>query len=433
MTLIHVKKFTTVQRIAMKAILGCYRTTPTAAMEMETDLPPTWIRLQIKVLLSVTRLQSLSIHHSIHTWIADALRTRTVTIAHRSSLGTVFNQFPFMCTKMENIEPFIRAPWYTPSAEIQLVGDKETAKVLHHNLVTNKSRSTMMIYTDGSGIDEKIGAALYDKSNNKTLHQHLGSKDKYNVYSAELTALSLGIAQWRSNIQSYPECYIFTDSQAACGSIAKPGRQSGQDIIRNILNESDHLTSQYNCHLTIIWIPGHVEIEGNERADTEAKHAALTPATDAKFKHLPLKSCRAQQIKTMAKEQWTATWTRNKETAQHLKRIATKPGVKTGSKLYNCLPNRTACAQIAQLRTGHCGLNKYLHRFKKRDDPKCECGRVETVEHFLMECHRYVEQRNELRKSVGLGRMNVARLLGDINAVKDTVKYIGATRRMEEQ
>jgi hypothetical protein len=135
----------------------------------------------------------------------------------------------------------------------------------------------------------------------------------------------------------------------------------------------------------------------------------------------------------MAKEQWTATWTRNKETAQHLKRIATKSGVMTGSKLYNCLSSRTACAQIAQLRTGHCGLNKYLHRFKKRDDPKCECGRVETVEHFLLECHSYVEQRNELRKSVGLGRMNVARLLGDINAVKDTVKYIGATRRMEKQ
>jgi hypothetical protein len=30
----------TVQRLAMKAILGCYRTTPTAAMEIESDLQP---------------------------------------------------------------------------------------------------------------------------------------------------------------------------------------------------------------------------------------------------------------------------------------------------------------------------------------------------------------------------------------------------------
>ena len=36
----QVRKLTTVQRIAMKAVLGCYRTTPTAAMEIEADLQP---------------------------------------------------------------------------------------------------------------------------------------------------------------------------------------------------------------------------------------------------------------------------------------------------------------------------------------------------------------------------------------------------------
>ena len=34
------QKFTTIQRIAMKTILGCYHTTPTAAMEIESALAP---------------------------------------------------------------------------------------------------------------------------------------------------------------------------------------------------------------------------------------------------------------------------------------------------------------------------------------------------------------------------------------------------------
>ena len=73
----QVRKLTTVQRIAMKAVLDCYRTTLTAAMEIEADLQPTWLRLQSKVLLSTARMQSLSLRHPIHKWLQNALRTRT--------------------------------------------------------------------------------------------------------------------------------------------------------------------------------------------------------------------------------------------------------------------------------------------------------------------------------------------------------------------
>jgi hypothetical protein len=38
----QIGKLTTVQRLAVKTILGCYRTTSTAAMEIETGLQPAW-------------------------------------------------------------------------------------------------------------------------------------------------------------------------------------------------------------------------------------------------------------------------------------------------------------------------------------------------------------------------------------------------------
>ena len=91
---IQIRKLITVQRLAMKAILGCYRTTPTAAMEVETGLQPPWIWLQTKILLATTRMQSLSMKHPIQEWLTSALQTRTACIPYRSNLENILQQFP---------------------------------------------------------------------------------------------------------------------------------------------------------------------------------------------------------------------------------------------------------------------------------------------------------------------------------------------------
>jgi len=107
------RKLSTVQRIAMKTILGCYHTTPTAAMELESDLPPPWIRLQTKVLCSLTRLQTLKQNHPIHEFLAEGLRTRTAAVKHRSNIENIMQQFPITTTgTLGTIAPFTRPPWY---------------------------------------------------------------------------------------------------------------------------------------------------------------------------------------------------------------------------------------------------------------------------------------------------------------------------------
>jgi hypothetical protein len=82
----QVRMLTTVQRLAMKAIMGCYKTTPTAAMEIEAELQPAWIRLQTKTLLTITRMRSLPAGHPTQEWISKALRSRTANVKHRSNL-----------------------------------------------------------------------------------------------------------------------------------------------------------------------------------------------------------------------------------------------------------------------------------------------------------------------------------------------------------
>ena len=78
--------------------------------------------------------------------------------------------------------------------------------------------------------------------------------------------------------------------------------------------------------IEIVWIPGHFEIQGNERADAEAKKAAADSTLTQLRRHRPLKSARARYIKTSSKgtmaqnlerghqdSQSTATYYKNKK------------------------------------------------------------------------------------------------------------------------
>ena len=128
----------------------------------------------------------------------------------------------------------------------------------------------MTIYTDGSDIEGKIGAAAHNATTKRTTRQHLGDDRRYNVYAAELTAIHIGITQWQENI--YPKCRIYTDSQAAGTSICQPWRQSGQSIIRSIIDLIDELRTQDpQKQFEMIWISGHHGIAGNEQMDIHAK------------------------------------------------------------------------------------------------------------------------------------------------------------------
>ncbi len=106
--------------------------------------------------------------------------------------------------------------------------------------------------------------------------------------------------------------------------------------------------------------------------------------------------------------------------------------MKTDSALYNEIEDRNSAAKIAQLRTRHCGLNRYLHRFGIKNTPYYQYGYgKETIEHYLLECRKFREQRKKLRKEIGTVKMRVARLLGDTKLIKHTVEHINATGRLE--
>jgi Zn ribbon nucleic-acid-binding protein len=259
----------------MKATFGCYRTTPTAAMKIESGLQPAWIRLQTKVLSAVTWMQSLLPNHPIWSWLTQAVQNARASakhIPHCSNLENLAREFPsFITCTIERVNPFTKPPW--------------------------------------------------------------------------------------------------------------------------------------------------------------AEHPAQRPINSPMQKKVT-KQIQREQIKKLAKTTWDKTWSRaNQSTTTHLRHISGKEGTKVGPELYKEIKGRATCALLAQLRTGHCGLNHYLWKFKKVESVECEmCGyEKETVEHFLVECPYFWEERHELRRKVGTRRMKMAVLLADKNTISATMEYISAT------
>ena len=49
-----------------------------------------------------------------------------------------------------------------------------------------------------------------------------------------------------------------------------------------------------------------------------------------------------------------------------------------------------------RLRTECSSLNFYLHRRNLEPSPTCVCGAIEYNKHYLLDCHRYVNARDEM-------------------------------------
>ena len=100
-------------------------------------------------------------------------------------------------------------------------------------------------------------------------------------------------------------------------------------------------------------------------------------------------------VRESGKKKWQDMWEKS-ETGRHL--FTYRPQV--DYKIKHKFDTRKGESVITQMRTGYAKLNEYLNKSNITESDMCQCGEIESVKHYLIECELYENEREQLRRKL---------------------------------
>ena len=185
------------------------------------------------------------------------------------------------------------------------------------------------------------------------------------------------------NLTESKSIAIFSDSLSAIKYLQNisPRNQSTLEIQ---IYEAYKALTERKYDITLVWIPSHTGIKGNEKADELAKIATNQNCLDEKayFSQTEIYS----QIDSKILAKWQE-YNDKIENIKHYKIVEPK----VSDQLKFSSRNKKKENLITQLRLGTAYTNEYLHRIHKHPTGHCDhCPlQKETIAHILLECPYY--------------------------------------------
>ena len=98
----------------------------------------------------------------------------------------------------------------------------------------------------------------------------------------------------------------------------------------------------------------------------------------------------------------------------------------TNAKFITTL-NKNNIRRLIGVLTGHCTLNKHLHKIGLHWSPICDkCGGIESAAHFLCHCPAYITARRKILGRYILPSNSIWRL-----HPKSIINYLNSTNRLQ--
>ena len=139
------------------------------------------------------------------------------------------------------------------------------------------------------------------------------------------------------------------------------------------------LIHQTNQDVTLVWIPSHIGIPGNEMADRLANEGVTKPYTEIEI-NLEITEI-YNVIDEFCKDRWQNAWSKH----AHEQFLMIERNVKSVTQ--HRYANRRMAVTVNRLRFGQCGLNIYLHKMNIHATGLSDiCKKPETVTHYITEC-----------------------------------------------
>lgn len=279
------------------------------------------------------------------------------------------------------------------------------------------------IYTDGSKIEGKVGAALtwWDEGR-ETRYSTFRLEPHNTVFQSELYALFRAVKMARESKAN--SVSILSDSRSSLDLLSCPAVSHPLALqIKRLIKD----TREEGREIRLFWLRAHVGTPGNERADELAKKAALTKKTAADYDKVPI-SFAKRRIREETVKRWQERY-ESSETGPVTKTFF--PSVITARRI---LKNVSLTPRHVQVMTGHGGLSEYLHRFKLKNSPLCVCQQdcEETIWHVLFECPRFQTPRFDLEQRIdsNLSKTVVSNIMADDSARPHFLEYAEKVMRI---
>lgn len=260
------------------------------------------------------------------------------------------------------------------------------------------------IYTDGSKLEGKVGAALTWWENGKeSLKETFALDPACTVFQSELYALHRAVL--RAKESGRESVNILSDSRSSLELLANPKLTHP---LAKTIKENIAKIRAAGKQVRLFWLRAHVGTEGNERADELAKAAATTTTAHPDYAEIPLSFVK-RKIREETIQKWQDRYI-SSETGSITKTFL--PDVK---KSYVFVRESKLSPTLIQILTGHGGFGEYLHRFGLKDSPGCICdpNTSESVWHLIVDCPQFHQARHDLENLVHLeiNQNNVSEIL----------------------
>jgi len=408
--------FERVSRRALRYCVGFRSSTPCNIVYAETCVGPARFRsdylaqkllfksLAIRPNILIDNLQKLHFSHFGSGFSADLLGRFPLYRAYRwvkdyRARIAAFTRIPLFLFPYET-STFIPKVDYTPPQvveQISLAAIPQLVSLSHFSYLIGDGCT---FFTDASKNDlfPHLGAAYF--SPDMLIQRKYKLDSGFSVFSAECIVIICATDCILE--RGIKRSLIFTDSRSVVETVSS--NSLDRDLSYLLLVLKNRLRSAFlqNLDITLVWIPSHVGILGNETADYLAGEAAQSGET---IDYLPPHT----DFYSMAREKYYNTvenYLRAQSELRGAQYFGLYPAFSKRPWFDRLNLSRRKITTICRIRSNHYNLNYSLHRCGIVRRPDCPCGSPrQDIQHILWICpllnHHRTQLTGSLRKALG--------------------------------
>ena len=397
-----------IQSAALRIITGACRTAKITVLEHATGMTPLIGRRHtstLKILDKVLRDEDHPSHVKLYNYLHDVLpcynekswlETAKQHWEHAQNTGNLV---------VPEVEaPLVRCPWRPIKADFNAnLPDIKKAdlapEVLRSLALSSMSKYThpaiISAFTDGSVDPEsnRAGCGVHISYLGNISEKSIRLQDGSSTLQAELHAINIAL-EMSAQISLSAHLVIFTDSLGSIHTLRKTNVTQNVVLISSVFSRLD---ARIGPETSFEWIPSHIGISGNERADSLAKQAL----SHQEIEIPDVQISRSQQVARIIAHEKRST------VEQNCINIAESPSFSDYSE-YTDLKNYKI---TAKLRRDQVLLYYFFTGYKTPrelgilgHDPLCPDCMIDDYDlyHFLYECPEHMAATNQLLTNLNL-------------------------------